>query len=120
MPDLSTRRRRRWMGLWMMITALIQMPFDSLAEGESPQSLSENSKGSNSQTDSEEVAGGLRGFLERVANRNGSFRPGIDRHYRGMSDSAYSDLAAVTYAVVLHRTFGWPLPYEERTVEFLL
>ena len=40
--------------------------------------------------------------------------------YRGMSDSAYSDIAAVTYAVTIHKTFGWKLPYEEKTVEFLL
>jgi geranylgeranyl transferase type-2 subunit beta len=37
-----------------------------------------------------------------------------------MSDSAYSDLAAVTYAVVLHKTFGWKLPNQEATRRFLL
>src|SRR5262245_4247704 len=37
-----------------------------------------------------------------------------------MSDAAYSDLAAVTYAVVLHKTFGWKLPYEQQTADFLL
>jgi hypothetical protein len=26
----------------------------------------------------------------------------------------------VTYAVILHKTFGWKLPYEEKTKEFLL
>ncbi len=37
-----------------------------------------------------------------------------------MSDSVYSDLAAVTYAVTLHKTFGWKLPHEEATRRFLL
>jgi geranylgeranyl transferase type-2 subunit beta len=37
-----------------------------------------------------------------------------------MSDSAYSDLAPVAYAVVLHRTFGWELPHPEATRKFLL
>jgi geranylgeranyl transferase type-2 subunit beta len=37
-----------------------------------------------------------------------------------MSDSAYSDLAPVTYAVILHRTFGWQLPHEAKTREWLL
>jgi geranylgeranyl transferase type-2 subunit beta len=37
-----------------------------------------------------------------------------------MSDSAYSDLAPTVYAVILHRTFGWPLPHEVKTKEFLL
>src|SRR5262249_53186657 len=30
------------------------------------------------------------------------------------------DLAAITYAVTIHRTFGWKLPNENRTAEFLL
>jgi geranylgeranyl transferase type-2 subunit beta len=37
-----------------------------------------------------------------------------------MSDSAYSDLAPTAYAVVLHKTFGWTLPNEDKTREFLL
>ena len=31
-----------------------------------------------------------------------------------------SDLAAVTYACTIHKTFGWELPHEEKTIEFLL
>jgi geranylgeranyl transferase type-2 subunit beta len=37
-----------------------------------------------------------------------------------MADTAYSDLAAATYAVILHRTFGWKLPHEEKTRDFVL
>jgi geranylgeranyl transferase type-2 subunit beta len=37
-----------------------------------------------------------------------------------MSDSAYSDLAPVAYAVILSRTFGWKLPHEEKTRALLL
>jgi geranylgeranyl transferase type-2 subunit beta len=37
-----------------------------------------------------------------------------------MADSAASDLAAVTYAVVVHKTFGWKLPDEEKTRNWLL
>src|SRR5262245_23133686 len=66
------------------------------------------------------VLAGLRAFLERTARADGSFANGIDPQYRGMSDSAYSDLAAVTYAVTLHKTFGWTLPHEEATRRFLL
>src|SRR5262245_20010042 len=68
----------------------------------------------------DEVLAGLRDFYAKTARADGSFAPGIDPEYRGMSDSAYSDLAAVTYAVTLHKTFGWRLPFEERTIEFLL
>jgi hypothetical protein len=67
-----------------------------------------------------QVLAGLRDFYARTARADGSFANGIDPQYRGMSDSAYSDLAAVTYAVTVHKTFGWELPFEQRTVEFLL
>jgi geranylgeranyl transferase type-2 subunit beta len=67
-----------------------------------------------------EVVSGLKRFYERTSRDDGSFMPGIDANYLGMSDSAYSDLAAVTYAVTVHKTFGWKLPREDRTREFLL
>jgi hypothetical protein len=68
----------------------------------------------------EEVLAGVKEFFRKTARPDGSFRPGIDPAYRGISDSAYSDLAPVTYAVVLHKTFGWKLPHEDKTREFLL
>src|SRR5438094_7660405 len=68
----------------------------------------------------DDVLAGLREFFRKTARPDGSFRPGIDPQYPGMSDSAFSDLAPVAYAVVLHKTFGWPLPDEERTRQFLL
>src|SRR5262245_20576495 len=70
--------------------------------------------------DEKAVLNGLRQFSIKTARADGSFANGIDRSYRGMSDSAYSDLAAVTYAVVLHKTFGWKLPHQEATRRFLL
>jgi geranylgeranyl transferase type-2 subunit beta len=71
-------------------------------------------------TTSGEVLAGLRHFYAKTSKPDGSFSPGIDPDYRGMSDSAYSDLAAVTYAVTIHKTFGWKLPREKQTMEFLL
>ncbi len=68
----------------------------------------------------EEVLAGLRKFFAKTARADGSFANGLNPQYRGMSDSAYSDLAAVTYAVTLHKTFGWKLPHEEATRRFLL
>jgi geranylgeranyl transferase type-2 subunit beta len=67
-----------------------------------------------------DVLAGLRDFYSKTAKDDGSFRPGIDPGYRGMSDSAASDLAPVTYAVIIHKTFGWKLPDEKRTIAFLL
>jgi geranylgeranyl transferase type-2 subunit beta len=67
-----------------------------------------------------DVIAGLRRFYERTSRADGSFTPGVNPNYLGMSDSAYSDLAPVTYAVTIHKTFGWKLPHEDRTREFLL
>jgi geranylgeranyl transferase type-2 subunit beta len=68
----------------------------------------------------DDVLAGLRSFAANTARPDGSFRPGIDPDYPGMSDSAASDLAPPTYAVILHRTFGWPLPDEAQTRAFFL
>lgn len=68
----------------------------------------------------EDVLSELRAFFQRIARVDGSFRPGLDPDYEGMSDSAFSDLAPVAYAVVIHKTFGWKLPDEEKTRSFLL
>jgi geranylgeranyl transferase type-2 subunit beta len=68
----------------------------------------------------DEVLSGLKTFFGKNAKQDGSFRPGIDPSYEGISDSAYSDLAPVAYAVVIHKTFGWKLPDEEQTRKFLL
>ena len=67
-----------------------------------------------------EVFSGLSNFYAQTSREDGSYAPGIDPAYRGMSDSAYSDLAAVTYAVTIHKTFGWKLPREKETARFLL
>lgn len=67
----------------------------------------------------EEVLKGLKAFYQKTAKANGFFTPGIDPQYLGMSDCAYSDLAAVTYACTVHRTFGWTLPYEKQTIQWL-
>lgn len=66
------------------------------------------------------VQGGLKHFFAKVARADGSFQPGTRTDYPGMSDSAYSDLAPTVYAVILHKTFGWKLPHEEKTKQFLL
>src|SRR5262245_8476330 len=68
----------------------------------------------------ETVTDGLKQFFAKTARPDGSFQPGVNPDYPGMSDSAYSDLAPTVYAVILHKTFGWELPHEGKTKEFLL
>src|SRR5687767_14292924 len=64
----------------------------------------------------DEVLGGLKSFYAKTARDDGSYRPGIDPTYEGMSDSAASDMAPVAYAVILHKTFGWELADEKKTL----
>jgi prenyltransferase beta subunit len=68
----------------------------------------------------DEVLSALKEFFAKNAKPDGSFSPGLAPKYEGISDSAYSDLAPVAYAVVIHKTFGWKLPNEEKTRTFLL
>src|SRR5689334_5996726 len=70
--------------------------------------------------DPDAVLKGLKECFAKTARPDGSFQSGIRADYPGMSDSAYSDLAPTVYAVILHRTFGWKLPHEDKTKEFLL
>jgi len=69
--------------------------------------------------DPQEILAGVEKFLARTALQDGSYRPGVDPKYPGMSDSAYSDLAPTVYAVIVHKTFGWTLPSEQKTADFL-
>jgi WD40 repeat protein len=83
-------------------------------------SYGDESLGMQISTSADEVLSGVRAFYDKTARPDGSFAPGIDPEYRGMSDSAYSDLAPVTYAVTIHKTLGWKLPHEAETIKFLL
>jgi len=65
-----------------------------------------------------EVLNGIKNFIYRVANSDGSFRPGIDPDYKGTSDTGLSGLASPAYAAILCATFGWPLPYPDETAAF--
>jgi prenyltransferase beta subunit len=82
--------------------------------------MSSTARGQEKPPTPDAVLKGLHTFFQRTAKPDGSFRPGIDPFYEGISDSAYSDLAPVAYAVVIHKTFGWRLPNEDKTRAFLL
>ena len=67
-----------------------------------------------------ELLNGIQEFIHKVANSDGSFRPGIDPNYKGTSDTGLSGIAAPAYAIILSKTFGWDLPYTDKTIEFFL
>jgi geranylgeranyl transferase type-2 subunit beta len=58
-------------------------------------------------------------FVVRCRRDDGGYAPSPDPDYRGESDTKLSDLAAVTYAAVLARTLGKPLPHADRSIAFL-
>ncbi|MDO6437838.1 terpene cyclase/mutase family protein [Cyclobacterium sp. 1_MG-2023] len=60
----------------------------------------------------------VRSFFKLTANHDGTFSPGLPKGYEGNSDTKFSGIAAPTYAVVIHKTFGWELPYEQETINF--
>ena len=68
--------------------------------------------------DNADLLKGVQDFIHHVANPDGSFRPGIDPHYKGTSDTGLTGIAAPAYATILCHTFGWPVPYPAETMEF--
>lgn len=58
-------------------------------------------------------------FLQKCARKDGGYNPSPEPGYRGSSDTAESDLAAVTYAAVLAKTFQRELPGSARSAEFI-
>jgi len=67
-----------------------------------------------------ELLNGVQVFINQVANKDGSFRPGINPDYKGTSDTGLSGIAAPTYATIISETFGWSLPHREKTIEFFI
>jgi hypothetical protein len=101
--------------VFAVVLAVLAAPYSAASDNAADIGASENRSPT-----VKEILMGLKDFYSRTARPDGSFQPGLDPAYRGISDSAYSDLAAVTYAVTVNKTFGWTLPYENKTVEFLL
>ena len=65
-----------------------------------------------------EIMEGVKSFIHRIAQKDGSFTPGIDPLYKGMSDTNLSGIAAPTYATILCRSFDWNLPFPDETKDF--
>jgi prenyltransferase beta subunit len=83
--------------------------------------LVSHSRGGEKKPTADDLLKGLEKFTAATyVKEDGSFRPGVDPGYKGMSDSAYSNLAPLTYAVVIHRTFGLKLPNEDKTLVWLI
>ena len=58
-------------------------------------------------------------FIRRCAKADGGYAPSPDPTYSGNSDTASSDLAAVTYAAVLARTMAWKLADVDKSARFV-
>jgi hypothetical protein len=110
-PTMSVMRHPiRWSVLTIIVLSALSIPAMSEMRGGEPAP----------KTTPQDVLAGLKAFWQKTALSDGSFRPGIDPNYLGMSDSALSDMAPITYAVTLHKTLGWKLPHEAKTLANLL
>ena len=67
----------------------------------------------------EQIKENVFAFLQKCARQDGGYAPSPDPKYHGNSDTGESDLAAVTYAAVLAKTFGRKLPHSDRSAEFI-
>jgi prenyltransferase beta subunit len=66
-----------------------------------------------------DLADGTLAFIWRCARDDGGYAPSPDPLYQGNSDTGLSDLAAVTYAVVLAKTMAWKLPHQDKSIQFI-
>ncbi|HTU49838.1 MAG TPA: prenyltransferase/squalene oxidase repeat-containing protein [Acidobacteriaceae bacterium] len=58
-------------------------------------------------------------FIEKCARKDGGYSPSPDRNYKGSSDTAESDLAAVTYAATLAKPEGRTLAHANKSADFI-
>ena len=70
-------------------------------------------------TESNEISSRTLKFIRQCAREDGGYGASPDPSYPGNSDTALSDLAAVTYAAVLATTMEWQLPHPDKSVAFI-
>jgi geranylgeranyl transferase type-2 subunit beta len=58
-------------------------------------------------------------FIDRCRKDDGGYAPSPDPSYKGNSDTRLSDLAGVTYAAVLAKTFGRELPHAKESADYI-
>ncbi len=69
--------------------------------------------------DGKEIKDTTFAYIRKCAGENGGYSPSHDPRYKGSSDTAESDLAAVTYAATLAKPEEWALPYKTKSAEFI-
>ena len=58
-------------------------------------------------------------FIAKCARNDGGYSVSLDPEYKGSSDTAESDLAAVTYAATLSKPEGRTLTHAKKSVDFI-
>ncbi|HEY5256285.1 MAG TPA: prenyltransferase/squalene oxidase repeat-containing protein [Acidobacteriaceae bacterium] len=58
-------------------------------------------------------------FIAKCARNDGGYSPSPDSNYKGSSDTAESDLAAVTYAATLSKPEGRTLAHAKKSADFI-
>ena len=73
----------------------------------------------NSAIDGEKIKASTFRFIANCARNDGGYSPSPDSSYTGSSDTAESDLAAVTYAATLAKPEGRTLAHAKKSIEFI-
>ncbi|MHB1937770.1 MAG: prenyltransferase/squalene oxidase repeat-containing protein [Acidobacteriaceae bacterium] len=101
---------RRDMLQWALVAAA-GVPLEaSVFGGEPPATAS---------LDGQKIKDATFAFIETCAQKDGRYAPSPDPRYKGSSDTAESDLAAVTYAATLAKPEGRTLLHRQKSAEFI-
>ncbi len=107
---ISRRRVLRWA---LAAAAGTRIQSSTLAAA---RAISERSRTS---LDGQRIKDSTLAFIEKCARGDGGYSPSPDPGYKGDSDTAESDLAAVTYAATLAKPEAWSLPHKKKSAEFI-
>jgi hypothetical protein len=72
-----------------------------------------------SSTDGQKIKDTTFQFIEKCARKDGGYSVSLDPEYKGSSDTAESDLAAVTYAATLAKPEGRTLANAKKSADFI-
>ncbi|MGA9957295.1 MAG: prenyltransferase/squalene oxidase repeat-containing protein, partial [Acidobacteriaceae bacterium] len=111
MIPISRREILRW-----SLMAAASRPFQAAAlDATAPAS----DPSTDSTIDGQKIKDTTFQFIQKCARPDGGYSISLDPAYKGSSDTAESDLAAVTYAATLSKPEGRALPHSKKSAEFI-
>ena len=111
MKSTSRRNLLQWSLIGAAVVPFHASAFDTTAfAGEAP---------TTADIDGQKIKDLTFQFIEKCPRKNGGYSPSPESNYAGSSDTAESDLAAVTYAATLSKPEGRTLAHAENSADFI-